>query len=217
MLTKSITRLHNVLKGLLMRPFLFGVHKQMSNGPSMQITLACERLKDKVLSSLSEATNVHIGIIDDAEIATYAAYQEYGWVQRVTQKQSNWFSRQGIRNPPKAGASLVSPPRPFLRGTLKAENKKWLRVYENAIKAYGVLDASKALNAVGMIASDDVRQTLINGGTSLEQFEGRADLTMALYGLQASGKQTDGTGNIQGEKPLVKTGALLNSIGYQLS
>ena len=80
-----------------------------------------------------------------------------------------------------------------------------------------MLDASKALNAVGMIASDDVRQTLINGGTSLEQFEGRADLTMALYGLQASGKQTDGTGNIQGEKPLVKTGALLNSIGYQLS
>lgn len=185
--------------------------------PTMQITMACEKIQQRVLNSLNEATEAHVGIIDDPEMATIAAYQEYGWVQRVTPKQAGWFKGQGLKNPPKAGASLVLPPRPFFRATMQAEGKQWSKYYAAALKAYGVDNAGAALQATAMRAADDIKQTMISGGTSKEQFEDRSPLTMEMYAKQAAGHNADGTGNISGAKPLVKTGALLNSIGYQLS
>ncbi len=184
---------------------------------SMQITLACEKIQQKVLNSLNEATQAHVGIIDDPEMATIASYQEYGWVQRVTAKQAYWFSKQGIKSAPKAGASLVLPPRPFFRATMQAEGKGWREYYAKAMQRYGIENAGAALQATAMKAADDIKQTMIRGGTKLEQFEERAPLTQELYAQQAAGHNTDGTGNISGAKPLIKTGALLNSIGYQLT
>ncbi len=184
---------------------------------TMQITMACKKIEQRVLSSLNEATQAHVGIIDDSEMATIASYQEYGWVQRVTPKQAGWFGRQGLKNPPKAGASLVLPPRPFFRATMQAEAKHWSDYYAKALKAYGVENAGAALQATAMRAADDIKETMIRGGTKKEQFEDRSPLTMEMYANQAAGHNTDGTGNISGAKALIKTGALLNSIGYQLS
>lgn len=184
--------------------------------PTQQITVACEKLQEKIMAQLSEVTKVDIGIIDNPEIATYAAYQEYGWVQSVTAKQQGWFGRQ-LGNGPREGSQLTLPPRPFLRGTMAAEMKKWKHIYTQAFRTYGTERAADALSMLGIKAAEDIRETLIRGGTSKETFERRSELTQRLYEKQAEGHNTDGTGNIQGDKPLVKTGALLNAIGYQLS
>ena len=70
---------------------------------------------------------------------------------------------------------------------------------------------------VGLTAVADIKKTIATGGTSEETFEPRAPLTMQLYSGQAAGHQTDGTGNLSVTKPLVRTGAMLNSIGFQLT
>ena len=71
---------------------------------------------------------VEVGVTD-ASIAEYAQYVEFGWVQRVTPKQSLFLSGaigrpvpMGDRGQPdfanaaiKPGVALVNPPRPFLR------------------------------------------------------------------------------------------------------
>ena len=183
--------------------------------PTNQITVACEKLEAKVMAALSQYTQVDVGILDDPEIATYADYQEYGWAQQVTSAQAGWFGHQGINMP--VGSVLVLPPRPFLRGTMAAEVQKWKHIYAQAFAMYGTQRAADALSAVGIKASEDIRQTLIRGGTSRETFERRSEVTQRLYEGQAQGHNTDGTGNISGDKPLIKTGALLNAIGYQLS
>ena len=100
---------------------------------------------------------------------------------------------------------------------MAAEVQKWKHIYAQAFAMYGTQRAADALSAVGIKASEDIRQTLIRGGTSRETFERRSEVTQRLYEGQAQGHNTDGTGNISGDKPLIKTGALLNAIGYQLS
>lgn len=185
----------------------------MSSTPKIQ--LVCERVRKKVMSSLEEASVAHVGIIDDPEMATIASYQEYGWVQRVTARQAGWFRRQ-LGSGPKVGTALVLQPRPFFRGTIAAESKNWAGTYRQALKVYGPDNAYKALLVTAIKASEDIKATMINGGTSDGKFHDRKPLTQALYSAQAGGREKDGTGNIEGPKPLIKSGALLNSIGYQL-
>lgn len=182
---------------------------------SQKLKDACARLQAKAVRDIQDTRKVEIGVIDDQEIATYASYQEYGWVQRVTRKQAWWFRHQFVSMPPTAGSSLVLPPRPFLRATLHAEAEKWSRIFANAVQATGSVE--QALQMVGITAVADIKTTLAAGGTKDEAFEPRAPLTMELYSSEAAGHQTDGTGNLSVTKPLVKSGALLNSIGFQLS
>lgn len=184
---------------------------------TLKITAVCERVRQRTLKALEEATRVDVGILDDPELATIGAWQEYGWQQRVTPNQARWFQRHRIPHPPTAGAVLTLPPRPFIGSTVRAESKNWGYVYGKALKMYGIDHAPNALIAVGIKAAEDIKDTLINGGTREEKFERRSTLTQELYKRQAEGHNTDGTGNIEGDKPLVKTGALLNSIGYQLA
>lgn len=185
--------------------------------PQSKIEQVCQKLQAHVQQQLNSAQKVEVGIIDDAEVATYASYVEFGWVQRVTAKQAGWFIGQGVDHPPKVGSALVNPARPFLRATAAACGKKWAQVFERTIKAGGVDALPTALQLVGMQASGDVKQTLINGGTERDSFNPRSGLTMELYAQEAAGHSTDGTGNLETDKPLVKTGTLLNAIGFQIS
>lgn len=183
---------------------------------SQQLKDACERLKDKAIKDLKTAKRVEVGIIDDQEVAAYATYQEYGWVQRVTKKQSYWFRGQGLGGmAPLTGSSLVLPPRPFLRSTLQAEGDKWSQVFANAVRASGSIEYG--LQMVGVTAVGDVKTTIATGGNRSETFAPRAPLTMALYSNASQGHATDGTGNLSVSKPLVRTGAMLNAIGFQLA
>ena len=92
--------------------------------PQSKIEQVCQKLQAHVQQQLNSAQKVEVGIIDDAEVATYASYVEFGWVQRVTAKQAGWFIGQGVDHPPKVGSALVNPARPFLRATAAACGKK---------------------------------------------------------------------------------------------
>lgn len=166
----------------------------------------------------NNARSVEIGVTD-ASIAPYATYVEYGWVQRVTPKQQWWFRNQRIDHPPKAGDALVNPPRPFLRGTLKAEGAKWRETMRKALHKTG--SPRQALSIVGMQAVQDVQETIRNGGTRKEKFPERAPLTMELYAASSAGKSKTGKNrsskaNASTTKPLVLSGALLHSIGFEV-
>lgn len=174
----------------------------------------CSKIKARVQKQLDNAQAIEVGVLD-SEIATYASYVEFGWVQRVTPKQAHWFVHQGVSHPPKPGSSLVNPARPFLRSTVAACSKDWAELFKRAVKKNGVEHIDLALNLVGIKATDDIKETLIKGGTKLDTFDRRAKLTMELYEGEAAEHETDGTGNLQTDKPLVKTGSLLNAIGYR--
>ena len=172
-------------------------------------------LQARVEQQIGQATAVEVGVLD-SETATYASYVEFGSVQRVTAKQAWWFRHQGVNHPPKAGSALVNPARPFMRSTVAACSKEWALLFARAVKKQGLENIEAALSLVGMKASADIRQTLVDGGTKLDTFDRRAGLTMELYEREAKGHAADGTGNMHTDKPLVKTGNLLNAIGYQL-
>lgn len=160
-------------------------------------------------------SHVEVGVTD-ASVAPYAAYVEYGWVQRVTDKQAGYLNRQLGKHTMKAGMALVNPPRPFLKGTMAAEAPKWRETAKKALQK--TRDKEKALAILGTQAADDVRMTIKRGGTSKEKFPERAPLTMELYRQQSKGKgrKGNGGGNASTTKPLVLTGKLLNSIGFEV-
>ncbi len=116
----------------------------------------------------------------------------------------------------KPGMALVNPPRPFLRGTMAAEAPKWRETAKKAL--HKTLDKEKALAILGRQAADDVRMTITSGGTSKEKFPERSSLTLELYRQRAEskGRKSKGGGNLSTAKPLVLTGKLLNSIGYEV-
>lgn len=172
-------------------------------------------LQERVEQQMGQVTAVEVGVLD-AEIATYASFVEFGWAQRVTPKQARWFIHQGVAHPPKTGSALINPARPFMRSTVAACSKEWANLFARAIKKQGIENIKAALSLVGMQASADIRQTLVDGGTKLDTFDRRAKLTMELYEREAKGHASDGSGNMHTDKPLVKTGSLLNAIGYQL-
>lgn len=171
----------------------------------------------------SNAQKVEIGVMD-ASIAEYAQYVEFGWAQSVTAKQQWWFRGQRIKHPPKAGAALVAQPRPFLRGTLAAEQGKWRETLRKALHKYQ--NSAAALAVLGAIAVQDVQQTITDGGTSKEKFPERSALTMELLAVQSAkatgkgkGKKKKGVSsksNSTTTKPLVLSGKLLNSIGFEV-
>lgn len=150
-----------------------------------------------------------------ATVAEVATYQEFGWVQQVTGKQSRFLhSAFGVRA--KKGGTLMMPPRPFLRGTLQSESKNWVEAFGNAIGRRGVENLTDSLLEVGMLAQNDIQNTIANGGTEQEKFPRRSAMTMAIYEALSRDHRTDGTGGISGDKPLFRSGVLLNSISYQL-
>ncbi len=182
--------------------------------PSSSLVAACQRLEGKARQQMQSATRVKVGIIDDPQIAEYATYQEYGWVQRVTPKQHGWFSHR-VSDPPSIGAALVMPARPFLRASVNAYAQKWANVFARAMQMTDG-NAAASLQMVGQEAVTDVKQTIANGGTPSDRFAPRAPLTMELNSLEAAGHKTDGTGGVSGPKPLFKSGAMLNAVGYAL-
>ena len=158
--------------------------------------------------------SVLVGIDDKSDVAEYAKYVEYGWVQRVTEKQSRYLAGVLGGSAPAPGSSLVNPPRPFLRGTFSAERKKWKYVMQNSL-ARDLFNFDLALIRVGMVAAEDIRETIVKGGTSKQKFPKRSSLTMALY-QALKGDRKGSVGNSDTDKPLVFSGSLLNAITYKL-
>lgn len=149
----------------------------------------------------------------------YSTYLEYGWVQRVTTKQAGYLRGTSGVNVP-VGAVLSNPPRPFFRGTRDAEGEKWIKVLKNAVAHYQTGDIftahEKALNFIGLLATQDIQQTLINGGTSKMKFAKRSPLTMAILSARANGHQSDGSGTTASAQAGNLSGMLVKSIGFEI-
>lgn len=192
----------------------------------MTVTIKGDLTKFKELAQFCEkarktAVKVHI---TDPDVATYANYLEWGWVQAVTPKQRNWFGVQGFHL--KEGAMLVNPPRPFFYGTVDANRERWLKTLHAAAEdlfhksGYNLTTLNQALLRCGMLAAQDIRDTVINGQiTNGEKLERRSDLTMAMYaGAAERGRhKTDKTPNqTTTAKPMYKTGRLAASIGFDI-
>lgn len=149
----------------------------------------------------------------------YSTYLEYGWVQRVTPKQAGYLRGTSGVNVP-VGAVLSNPPRPFFRGTRDAEGEKWIKVLKNAVAHYQAEDIftahEKALNFIGLLATQDIQQTLINGGTSKMKFAKRSPLTMTILSARANGHQSDGSGTTASAQAGNLSGMLVKSIGFEI-
>lgn len=151
--------------------------------------------------------------INDAHIAQYAQYNEFGWTWAATRNQHYFFTFQGM--PLAEGALMYSPPRPFLRGTLKAEGKNWSKVFAAVMRANdGVSDLRRALTVVGQQAIADVSETINRGGTKKEKFPERSEFTLKWMELGLKNHKRDGTGNIDKKEALTLTGKLASNITY---
>lgn len=78
------------------------------------------------------------------------------------------------------------------------------------------------MQSVGGAAATDVRETIKKGGTRLEQFKERSDLTMLLYSAQDNYTQGGNKRKIERDsgdgtrKPLRRSSAMLNAVGFEV-
>ena len=155
----------------------------------------------------------------EVNLPSVGFYLERGWAQVVTPDQSG-FLRGQYGLPIMPGMTLVNPPRPFLGGTLKAEGMEWTKIFAATIKARGIEHLEDALSAVGQQAVADVKDTINNNGTREEKFPNRSPVTMEIYRQQdvytESGRKRhrDGTGGLDREQALFKSGAMLGAINF---
>ena len=176
---------------------------------------ACEKLKQDMLKTLGIARTIEIGVTDE-HVATYAAWVEYGWEQRVTPKQQYFFARKGVSIVPKAGGSLSNPARPFFRETIATHSPTWQKIFLNYLRVYGYGSIIDALTLVGNEAKADFQETIANGRViGGKVFERRRPLTLEMYAMETNGHKTDGSGSLETDQPLKKTGDLFNSIGWR--
>ena len=177
---------------------------------------AADRIRERVEEQMKPGT-VLIGITDP-KVAQYASYQEFGWVQRVTPKQHGWLgAHAGWDKAPKAGASLVLPPRPFMHSTFLAKSRRWIQIAVNAPRVMGLYDTEKLLALVGAEAVSDIQMTIKSGGNEAMTFEERHPLTMAIYAQRAQGHRTDGAGGISVKKPLTLTGRMVGAVHFDIT
>lgn len=183
------------------------------------------------LKNAKKRCRAKIGFPNNPEMSAIATYNEFGWVQRVTPAQATYLSgrlgydtvRLGFENAPiKPNSTLSSPPRPFLRSTLRAQADAWKAEVGNGIKALGLSGLPAVMQTVGGDAATDVRETIKKGGTRLEQFPERSELTMLLYSAQDSHTQGGNKRKIERDsgdgtrKPLRRSSAMLNAVGFEV-
>lgn len=173
-----------------------------------------ENFKD-ALDLSDQKKSVLIGITDP-EIATYATYQEFGWVQRVTKAQHRFLgSIVGFDNAPKVGGSLVLQPRPFMRGTMEAKAGEWFEKFGAYLETYGLENLEDALAFVGQEATQDIQNSIENNGVDGgERFFERKPLTMAIYSALYKNKRTDAESGVTRRQALVKTGAMRTAVHF---
>ena len=154
-------------------------------------------------------------------VSDVATYLEYGWTQKVTKKQLGYLWAHGAhigRN-----AVLNMPPRPIFRGTAEAKRAKWIKLGTNSLKGINESNAlnkiTKTLLLLGMVAQEDIQDTIQNGGTGSVSFALRSPMTIAMYGhaINAEGHKLDDTPNQSTTlKPLYRSGLLSSSIVFNI-
>ena len=187
---------------------------------------------DRLLKELAQVQKLEAKVGVDAGAVEHngtptseiALYLEYGWVQRVTAKQTGFFWGHGlnVRN------TLNMPPRPTFAYTAKRNHDKWEKLgakvlgsSEFALKPLAT--AIRALNTVCLVAQSDVQETITTNGHG--SFAPRAPLTIAMY---SGGYWSNASGEVRNKrnvsakntsmntKALVYKGDFLRSITYEI-
>ena len=146
---------------------------------------------ERIRKSLAEQPQgvVRVGILNDPYVAFYAACVEFGTKRMVA--------------------------RPFLRATFSDEKANWQRIGINALM--NGWSIKQALEVMGLKASADVQETIVNGASRSTKFARRKPSTMASYARWAAGHYTDGTpANLLTDQPLVLTGLMKSKVTYEL-
>lgn len=174
-----------------------------------------DRFNEFIETTAGKKKSVLIGITDQ-DIAPYATYLEFGWVQRVTKAQHRFLGRiVGFDNAPRVGGSLVLQPRPFMRSTMEAKAGEWMAKFSGYLKTYGIENLEDALAFIGQEATQDIQTTIENNGPDGgEDFPERKPLTMAIYSALYKNKRTDAESGVTRRKALVKTGSMRTAVHF---
>ena len=151
--------------------------------------------------------------ITDAQIARYAEYLEMGWAQVVTPAQAGWLHAHGVHKQP--GTVLVMPPRPSFGVAAERNRERWRRIAQNmARRQMPHLDVRAIAVMVGQVARDDVKTQI----ATADGMPPRSPATLVLYAheMASSGHSASGTAGMTGTKPLVKTGAFLAHVDFEI-
>ena len=161
----------------------------------------------------SPALTVYVGLTD-AEIAKYAEYLEAGWSQVVDAAlQAGYLNSRGLRVKP--GSVLVCPPRPSFGMAAEKNREKWRRITQNMARAQmPTLDLRAIAAMLGQVARDDVKTQI----ATADGMPPRSPATLVLYAheMASSGHSASGTAGMTGTKPLVKTGAFLAHVDFEI-
>ena len=187
---------------------------------------------DRLLKELAQVQKLEAKVGVDAGAVEHngtptsevALYLEYGWVQRVTAKQTGFFWSHGlnVRN------TLNMPPRPTFAYTAKRNHEKWEKLGAKVLGSSEFVlkplaTAIRALNTVCLVAQSDVQETITTNGHG--SFAPRSPLTIAMYsapywsrtGGEVRNKRNVGAKNASmSAKALVYKGDFLRSITYEI-
>jgi hypothetical protein len=147
---------------------------------------------EEIARRLSNASSVRVGFLKDStypdgtSVPMVAAVQEFG------------APSKGI------------PPRPFFRNMIAANSPEWpAAIAELAIDTD--YDALRILQLTGEAVSGQLRQSIIDTNEPA-----LAESTLRARGVATGTKYNPADAVTFGAKPLVDTGQMLNSVGYQV-
>lgn len=160
---------------------------------SAKLSDAVEKIRIR-LSKMSTCY-VEAGVFDN-DAARIAGYLEYGWVQYVTHKQQWWIYHHSGGTFLPVGTKLQLVGRRYMQKTFQAHGREWTQKLNRAIEHYNY-DTAAALNAIGTIMVQDIRQTY----DEVVRSQPRRPLTQKIMANANSeamaggaGKYADGTG-----------------------
>lgn len=187
---------------------------------------------DRLLKELAQVQKLEAKVGVDAGAVEHngtptsevALYLEYGWVQRVTAKQTGFFWGHGLN----VHNTLNLPPRPTFAYTAKRNHDKWEKLGAKVLGSSEFVlkplaTALRALNTVCLVAQSDVQETITTNGHG--SFAPRSPLTIAMYSApywgSASGevhnkRNASAKNTSMSTKALVYKGDFLRSITYEI-
>lgn len=155
---------------------------------------------------------VRVGITSET-VAKYAEYLEHGWTQIVTPAQAGWLGAHGVHVTP--GSRLVMVPRPVFARTAAQNREKWTRIVTNIARRQSPrIDPRQIAAFIGEVMRDDVKTQI----ATADGMAPRKSATLAIYSaeMDMTGHSASGTAGMTRTQPLVKTGAYLGSIDFEI-
>ena len=130
-----------------------------------------KKLSKSLVKDLKSVKGARAGVLDNKKrypaeegkegmlVKDVALINEFGAVIPVTPKMKGWFYHQGVQ---KSDRPIVIPPRPFLRNTIKDNEKKWAKFVSNNFDADqdGGMTLKMIAGQLGEIMKKDIVESI---------------------------------------------------------